>query len=180
MEQTLEFLFINLPGVTFLKAHSWDPRECSQIWRLWICLLICYLKLHYVRIFNLIFAFKMKACDNLGFIYVLKQSNFSWITPFRHTRWQLKGTWSDINHMVDINPNFPAHEQYLKFPVQRNITIVRKGVPESPPFLRHPPLDPACPPPFFKIFVFPPLLSVPPLLRYLRQFPPPSHNAILP
>ena len=93
MEQTLEFLFITLPGVTFLKAHSWDPREYSQIWRLWICLLICYLKLHYVRIFNLlflIFAFKIKACDDLGFIYVLKQSNFSWITPFRHTRWQLK------------------------------------------------------------------------------------------
>ena len=52
--------------------------------------------------------------------------------------------------MVDINPNFPAHEQHLKFPVQRNITIVRKGVPESPPFLRHPPLL-SVPPPF-KVF----------------------------
>ena len=38
--------------------------------------------------------------------------------------------------------------------------IVHKGVP-APPLLRHPPLDPACPP-LFKIFVSPPLFSVPP------------------
>ena len=39
------------------------------------------------------------------------------------------------------------------------IDIVGKGIPASPPFLRHPPLDPACP--LFKIFVCPPLFSVP-------------------
>ena len=38
--------------------------------------------------------------------------------------------------------------------------IVGKGISASPPFLRHPPLDPACP--RFKIFVCPPLFSVPP------------------
>ena len=37
-----------------------------------------------------------------------------------------------------------------------------KWVPVPPTFLRHPPLDPACPPPLFKIFVSPPLFSVPP------------------
>ena len=40
------------------------------------------------------------------------------------------------------------------------IDIVGKGIPASPPFLRHPPLDPDCP--VFKIFVFPLLFSVPP------------------
>ena len=39
--------------------------------------------------------------------------------------------------------------------------IVGKGIPApSPLFLTHPPLDPSCP--LFKIFVFPPLFSVPP------------------
>ena len=38
--------------------------------------------------------------------------------------------------------------------------IARKGVPA--PLLRHPPLDPACPHPLSKIFVSPPLISVPP------------------
>ena len=43
--------------------------------------------------------------------------------------------------------------------VANSMAIVCKGVP-APPFLRHPPLDPACP--LFKIFVSPPLCSVPP------------------
>ena len=37
----------------------------------------------------------------------------------------------------------------------------------------HPLTQLAPPPPFFKIFVFSPLLSVPPFLKYFRQFPPP-------
>ena len=47
------------------------------------------------------------------------------------------------------------------------------------PFLRHPPLDPACT--SFLKFLFP-LNSFlfHPLLRYFRQFPPLSHNPILP
>ena len=40
------------------------------------------------------------------------------------------------------------------------IDIVGKGIPAPHHFLRHPPLDPACP--LFKIFVSPPLFSVPP------------------
>ena len=40
--------------------------------------------------------------------------------------------------------------------------LVHKGVP-APPFLRHPPLVPACP--LFKIFLSPPLFSVPPLFK---------------
>ena len=40
------------------------------------------------------------------------------------------------------------------------IGIVGKGIPAPPPFIRHPPLDPACP--LFKIFVYLPLFSVPP------------------
>ena len=58
--------------------------------------------------------------------------------------------------------------------------IVRKGVPASP-FLRHPPLDPGCPPIlFFKSLC--PLLSVlfHPCLRYFRQFPQPCANPSCP
>ena len=43
------------------------------------------------------------------------------------------------------------------------IAIVGKGIPAPPPFLRSPSLDPACP--LFKIFLYPPLFSVPPLLK---------------
>ena len=53
-----------------------------------------------------------------------------------------------------------------------DILIVCKRVPAPPPppcFLRHSPLDPACPP--SKICVYLPLCSVPPLLRYFRQSP---------
>ena len=42
------------------------------------------------------------------------------------------------------------------------IGISRKGVP-APPFLRHPPLDPACP--LFKISVSPPIFYVPPSFK---------------
>ena len=41
------------------------------------------------------------------------------------------------------------------------IDIVGKGIPAPLSFLRHAPLDPACP--LFKIYVWPPLFSVPPL-----------------
>ena len=43
------------------------------------------------------------------------------------------------------------------------IAIVGKEIPAPPSFLRPPPLDPARP--LFKIFVYPPLFSVPPLLK---------------
>ena len=58
------------------------------------------------------------------------------------------------------------------------IYIVRKGVP-APPFLRHPSIDLACaPPPIFKFLC--PLPSFPfhPLLRYFRQFTPPSCKSV--
>ena len=54
------------------------------------------------------------------------------------------------------------------FLTEHKEAIVRKVVPASP-LLRHPLLDPGCP--LFKIFVSPPLCSVPPTLRYFRQFP---------
>ena len=56
--------------------------------------------------------------------------------------------------------------------------IVRKRVP-TPPFLRQPPLDPACPPFLKSLFLLPSFLFHP-LLRHFRQFPPPSRNALLP
>ena len=56
--------------------------------------------------------------------------------------------------------------------------IVRKTVP-TPPFLRQPPLDPACPP-FLKSLLLLPSFLFHPLLRHFRQFPPPSRNALLP
>ena len=60
------------------------------------------------------------------------------------------------------------------------IYIVCKGVPAPHPFLRHPPLDPACPPPFFK-FLFPlPSFLFHLLLRYFRQFPHPHTTSSCP
>ena len=57
-------------------------------------------------------------------------------------------------------------------------TIVRKGVPVSP-FLRHPPFDLACLP-FLKSLCPLPSVLPHPLLRYFRQFPPPSHKSLRP
>ena len=45
----------------------------------------------------------------------------------------------------------------------------------QPPFLRHPPLDPACPP-FLKSLCPLPSVLLHPLLRYFRQFPHPHAN----
>ena len=53
--------------------------------------------------------------------------------------------------------------------------IVGKGF-LVPPFLRHPPVDPACP--LFKIFISFPSFLFHPLLRYFRQFLPPSRNPL--
>ena len=58
--------------------------------------------------------------------------------------------------------------------------IVHKWVLAPPFFLRHPPLDPACPLPFFKSLFPLPYFLFHPLLRYFRQFPPPSCNPLLP
>ena len=64
--------------------------------------------------------------------------------------------------------------------VSLSMPIVRKGVP-VPTFLRHPPLDLACPPPLF----FKPLsphssFLFHPLLRHFKQFRPSSCNPLLP
>ena len=49
--------------------------------------------------------------------------------------------------------------------------VVHKGAPAPLPFLRHPPLDPTCPP--FSRFLFPfPSYLFHSLLRCFRQFPP--------
>ena len=48
-----------------------------------------------------------------------------------------------------------------------------------PPFLRHPPLDAACPPFLKSLFPLPSFLFYP-ILRYFRQFSPPSCNLLLP
>ena len=57
------------------------------------------------------------------------------------------------------------------------IDIVGKGIPAPPPFLRHPPLTQLV---LFLKSMFA-LLSFlfHSLLRYFRQFPPPSHNLLL-
>ena len=57
------------------------------------------------------------------------------------------------------------------------IGIIGKGIPAPLPFLRHPPLDPACP--LFKIFVCPSLFSVPAPFKVFQTVPPPSHNPLL-
>ena len=49
----------------------------------------------------------------------------------------------------------------VKFLRDHPHSIIRKGVPAPPTFLRQPPLDPACPP-FLKIFLSLSLFSVPP------------------
>ena len=57
-------------------------------------------------------------------------------------------------------------------------SIVPKGVPASP-FLRYPPLDPACPS-FLKSLCPLPSVLLHLLLRYFRQFPLPSCKSLLP
>ena len=52
------------------------------------------------------------------------------------------------------------------------LAIVHKGVPAPPhPLLRHPPLDPACLPPFENLCFPSPSFLFYPLLRYFGQFP---------
>ena len=58
------------------------------------------------------------------------------------------------------------------------ISIVRKGVP-APLFLRHPPLDPTCPP-FLKFLCRLYSFLFHPLLRYFRQPPTPNLTQIPP
>ena len=68
----------------------------------------------------------------------------------------------DSSSPTKVLSYFYDHTFLYAFPFL--ITIVGKGIPAPPPFLRlPPPLDPACP--LFKIFVYPPLFSVPPLLK---------------
>ena len=65
---------------------------------------------------------------------------------------------ADFSTPTNVLSHFYDHTILHVFPFI--IDIVGKEIPASPPFLRHPPLDPACP--LFKIFVCPPLFSVPP------------------
>ena len=51
---------------------------------------------------------------------------------------------------------------YIYMYIYVYVYVVRKEVP-APPFLKHPPLDPACL--LFKMFVSPPLFSVPPSFK---------------
>ena len=64
----------------------------------------------------------------------------------------------------ETDPNF---EKDVNFKI---LHIVCKGIP-GPFFLMHPPLEPACPPPF-KIFVSSPVFSVPPLFKVFQTVPP--------
>ena len=61
----------------------------------------------------------------------------------------------------------------LNLEAAHNIGTIKNGVTWT---LTDPPLDPACPNLLFKIFVSPPLFSLPPLLRYCRPFTPPSRS----
>ena len=64
----------------------------------------------------------------------------------------------DSSTQTNVLSHFYDHTFLHVFPFI--IDIVGEGIPAPPPFLRHPSLDPACP--LFKIFVYPPLFSVPP------------------
>ena len=65
---------------------------------------------------------------------------------------------------------------------QKNLhahAIVCKQVPA--PLFRHPHLDPAFSPFLKSLFLFfSPIFCSTPLLRYFKQFPPPSHSPLLP
>ena len=67
----------------------------------------------------------------------------------------------DSSSPTKVLSHFYDHPFLRVFPFI--IAIVGKGIPAPPPFLRPPPLDPACP--LFKIFVYPPLFSVPPTFK---------------
>ena len=65
---------------------------------------------------------------------------------------------ADSSTLTKVLSHFYDHAFLHVFPFI--IDIVGKGIPAPHDFLRHPRLDPACP--LFKIFVCPPLFSVPP------------------
>ena len=65
---------------------------------------------------------------------------------------------TDFSTPTKVLSHFYDHTFLHVFPFI--IDIVGKGIPAPPPFLRHPPLEPACP--LYKIFVCSPLFSVPP------------------
>ena len=64
---------------------------------------------------------------------------------------------ADSSTPTKVLSHFYDHTFFHGFPFI--IDIVGKGIPAPPLFLRHLPLDPACP--LFKVFVYPPLSSVP-------------------
>ena len=64
---------------------------------------------------------------------------------------------ADSSTPTKVLSHFYDHTFFHGFPFI--IDIVGKGIPAPPPFLRLPPLDPACL--HFKMFVYPPLFSVP-------------------
>ena len=68
---------------------------------------------------------------------------------------------ADSSTPTKVLSHFYDHTLLHVFPFI--IEIVGKEIPALSPFLRHPPVDPACP--IFKIFVCPPLFSFPPLFK---------------
>ena len=83
---------------------------------------------------------------------------------------------STIICFCQLHPAYQLHSSWLMLNLEAadNIGTIKKGVTWA---LEDLPRDPN---PLFKIFVSPPLISVPTLLRYCRQFPPPSPKSLLP
>ena len=77
----------------------------------------------------------------------------------------------------NLSPNLHIYTLYIYLYLYMYI-IVRKVVP-VPPFLRHTPLDPACPPFLKSLFPLNSFLFHP-VLRYFRWFSPPSRNPLQP
>ena len=71
----------------------------------------------------------------------------------------------------NLNKNAGTNHFYAGKALYSTLLAKRSSQGAPPSFLRHPPLDSACP--HFKIFVSP-------LLTYLRQFPLPSRNPVFP
>ena len=104
-----------------------------------------------------------------SFTYVLPSTYY----PYKNIRNVPKGIALRLQRVCD-NDEYSFLGWIL---LSRSICIVRKGVPAPPPpFLRHPPLDPARPLPLLFPFTFVLFHS---LLRYFRQFPSPSRNPLL-
>ena len=99
---------------------------------------------------------------------LIHKNQFSWKLFLRLD----SGIYTDCRKI--IYPSKINSRQLTNINPVKIANIVRKGVP-APIFLRHPPLDPACLS-LFKIFALLPSFLFYPLLRYFRQFSPPSRT----